>query len=320
MESEPLTDSQVAALLRDVTSDEPSDGTLAGDFRVSVAGAQEKTALLRRRGRWHIPLGSTPTTHIFKLPLGLVGNVRADMSDSVENEWLCAKLLTQLGFEVAPSEMAQFGAQKVLVVERFDRRWMEGTRWIARLPQEDFCQATGTPGELKYESDGGPGIRASLGLLAGGSRSGPDSLHFALTQLAFWLMAATDGHAKNFSLFLERGGGYRMTPLYDVLSIWPIIGNDPNQVSPHRAKQAMALKGKNTHYGLQEIHSRHWQALAKQSGVPDAFEQMVALVLQVPWALEQVAHALPKEFPPRVFKAIQRGMLVQAEKFFAELA
>ena len=319
IDSTPLTDSQVEALLGDVTSDGTGEASLANDFRISIAGAQEKTALLRIGQRWHLPAGATPTTHIFKLPLGLVGNMRADMSDSVENEWLCATLLVALGFNVAPTQMDQFGRRKVLVVERFDRRWMDGTRWIARLPQEDFCQATGTPGDLKYESDGGPGIRAGLALLAGGNNAKADSLRFVLAQLAFWLMAATDGHAKNFSIFLERGGGFHMTPLYDVLSAWPIIGNGPNQVSPRRARLSMALRRKNTHYPLHEIHTRHWEALARQSGVPEAFDQMVALVLQVPDALERVAAQLPQGFAPRVFKPIRTGMLAQAEKFIAEL-
>lgn len=147
--SQPLTDAQIEALLHDVTDDASGADSLLADFRISIAGAQEKTALLRVGGRWHLPLAATPTTHIFKLPLGLVGNMRADMTDSVENEWLCHTLLALLGFDVAKTDMGQFGRQKVLVVERFDRRWMDGSRWIARLPQEDFCQATGTPGDLK---------------------------------------------------------------------------------------------------------------------------------------------------------------------------
>lgn len=315
VDSTPLTETQLETFLRDVTNDAPDANSLVADFRISIAGAQEKTALLRIGDCWHMPHGATPTTHIFKLPLGLVGNMRADMSDSVENEWLSHQLLMLLGFEVAPTDMAQFGHQKVLVVERFDRRWMDDGQWIARLPQEDFCQATGMPGDLKYESDGGPGIRAALALLGGSNQAKPDSLRFALTQLAFWLMAAIDGHAKNFSIFLERGGGYRMTPLYDVLSAWPIIGNGANLVSPRRAKLAMALRGKNTHYHLHEIQNRHWQALALQSGVPDAFDHMVALVLQVPHALEQAAALLPPGFPRPVFNAIQRGMTAQAERF-----
>lgn len=293
-----------------------------GDFRISIAGAQEKTALLWHQGRWRRPLGATPTTHIFKLPLGLVGNLRADMSGSVENEWLCARLLGLLGFPVADCDIATFGERKVLSVKRFDRALQlppDRPPWLARLPQEDFCQALGMPGALKYESDGGPGIRAILRQLDGSSHAGADKLVFVKAQLAFWLMAATDGHAKNFSIFLERGGGYRLTPLYDVLSAFPVIGGAADQIAPQRAKLAMALRGKNAHYGLREIQTRHWRELARQSGVPDAFDQMTGLVLQVPHALEQMQALLPGDFPPGLFASIRGGMLAQAERFADEL-
>ncbi|MDP1743101.1 type II toxin-antitoxin system HipA family toxin [Polaromonas sp.] len=299
---------------------------LTDALRISIAGAQEKTALLWHQGQWCRPVGATPTTHIFKLPLGLVGNMRADMSDSVENEWLCAQILAQLGLPVADSEMARFGQRKVLVVERFDRALQhpqDRAPWIARLAQEDFCQALGVAGERKYENEGGPGIRAILRQLDNSRRADQDKLAFVKAQLAFWLMAATDGHAKNFSIFLERGGGYRMTPLYDVLSVWPIMGTGPNQVHPRRAKLAMAIRSnlgsKNTHSHLHEIRTRHWQLLAQQSGVPDAFDHMVAMVLLVPDALERVAAQLPAGFPQRVFKTIRAGMLAQADQFIAEL-
>ncbi len=292
------------------------------DFRISIAGAQEKTALLRHAGKWWRPLHATPTTHIIKLPLGLVGNMRADMHASVENEWLCARLLSLLGFTVAPCEIATFGLRKVLVVERFDRLLESppgAPPWLARLPQEDFCQALGVAGPRKYESDGGPGVRDILRILDTSAEAASDKLTFVLALLAFWVMAATDGHAKNFSIFLERGGGYRLTPLYDVLSAWPIIGNGPNQVSPRRAKLAMALRSKNVHYHLHEIQTRHWQALALQSGVPDAFDRMVSMVLQVPLVLEQAQAELPVDFPPAVFASIRRGMLAQAGRFVDQL-
>ena len=319
MDSTALSDAQIETMLNDVSSDAPNDKSPARDFRISIAGAQEKTALLRVGQRWHVPHGATPTTHIFKLPLGVVGNMQADMSDSVENEWLCSKILAQLGFDVAQSDIGQFGQQKALVIERFDRRLMDGGRWIARLPQEDFCQATGTPGDLKYESDGGPGMLAGLALLSGSANAKADSLRFVMAQLAFWLLAATDGHAKNFSIFIERGGNYRLTPLYDVLSAWPVIGRGRNQIAPQRAKLAMAVRGKSPHYRLQEIRPRHWQALALRTGAPDAFEHLVALVLQVPHALDAVAQQLPLSFPPRVFKTIQTGMTAQAQRFMDQL-
>ena len=109
----------------------------ASDFRISLAGAQEKTALLYHRGRWWRPTGATPTTHILKLPLGLIGALQIDMKGSVENEFLCSRLMQYLGLATARCEIVEFGDRKVLSVERFDRRRQEGG-WIARLPQEDF--------------------------------------------------------------------------------------------------------------------------------------------------------------------------------------
>lgn len=201
IDAQPLNDSEVGRVLAAV----PSERTLGLDgdddlFRLSLAGAQEKTALTRVDGRWCRPHGATPTTHILKLPMGLVGGSRrVDLSDSVENEWLCSQILHRLGLPVAHTEMAEFDGQKALVVERFDRAWMDDGRWIARLPQEDFCQALGLPPSRKYEKDGGPGMAACLKLLAGSTDADGDRLSFLLTQFAFWLMAATDGHAKNHS-------------------------------------------------------------------------------------------------------------------------
>jgi len=317
---EPLDEAEVARYLRGVTS-ENNFGQLEAeeDFRISIAGAQEKTALLWQDGSWQRRLGATPTTHIFKLPRGLVGNMRANMQDSVENEWLCMQIMTQLGFSIAHTEMANFDGQKVLIVERFDRRRVENGKWIARLPQEDFCQATGTAPAHKYESDGGPGIAQSLEILGGSRQAAQDKLTFALTNLAFWLLAATDGHAKNFSIAILPGAEYQMTPLYDILSAWPIIGGRSDQIPLQRASLAMSLRGKSPHRKLQEIQTRHWQELAQQTGHPEAFSAMISLVHAVPDALSQIEHLLPAEFPEYIWHSIREGMLGQQRKFLLGL-
>lgn len=323
VEAEPLDDAGVEQALDKALS----GGRLAGqeaqdEFRISIAGAQEKTALLWHAGRWSLPRGATPTTHIFKLPLGLIGNLRFDMRDSVENEWLCGRLLARLGLPVAESQLARFGRHKVLVVERFDRMLAQppgAPGWIMRLPQEDFCQALGQPADLKYESAGGPGMQAILRQLQLGTRPQADVIVFLKAQLAFWLLAAVDGHAKNFSIFLERGGTFRLTPLYDVLSAWPIIGNGASQLHFNRAKLAMAVRSKNAHYNLREIHARHWEFLAGQSGAPGAFDSMVALALQMPQALDEVAAELPSDFPHHVFDTVRAGALRMAQAFIDEL-
>ena len=290
------------------------------DLRISIAGAQEKTALLRRGKRWYKPLGATPTTHILKLPMGLVGNMQADMRDSVENEWLCARLMNHLDLPTASCEIATFGARRVLVVERFDRalqRVSPRGEWIARLPQEDFCQALGVPSALKYEADGGPGMRAVLRLLDGSSNAAADKYRFVKAQVTFWLLAATDGHAKNFSLFHERGGTYRLTPFYDVISAWPIIGTGPNRIEWRKARLAMAVRSKNAHWKLAEIRPAHWDLIAKQAGVGDSRAIRQELADTIPAAITSVSAELPTDFPPRVADSIFAGMNAGRERLLS---
>ncbi len=322
VDATPLTNKQVEQALRNVAAP-PAPGHRAGtedDFRISIAGAQEKTALLQMGGAWHRPQGATPTTHILKLPLGIIGNFRGDFSHSLENEWLCAQLLHQLGIPVADTSIATFGTQKALVVERFDRRWV-GTKnaWIARLPQEDFCQATGRAPTHRYESDGGPSIKEILDILSASASAEVDRATFVLAQLAFWLLAATDGHGKNFSIHLLPDGAFTLTPLYDVLSAWPVIGRGANQLQLQDAKLAMAVTGQSRHYRLVEIQARHWHNLALRVSGSGLWSHMQRLVESIPEALDKVASRLPRDFPDAVISKIRTGMLSQARKFLAAM-
>jgi len=329
IDASPLSETDVEQTLRDVVA--PAMLRQDGDteFRISLAGAQEKTALLRMGQVWHRPRGSTPTTHILKLPLGTIGGFQGDFSDSVENEWLCGQFLRHLGFSVADATMARFGEQRTLVVKRFDRRWLgvdedEVERkkfrpgratWIARLPQEDFCQATGQPPSQKYEAGGGPSMAACLALLANSDNSTEDRSVFVLAQLAFWLLAATDGHAKNFSINHRVGATFSMTPLYDVLSAWPIIGHGRNQLPIKKATLAMAVRGARAHYKLGEIQSRHWEALATRTGIPGLWNRMLGLVEGASGAFDRLEKELPEAFPERVFATIRDGVRNQAQRF-----
>ncbi|MGE8579733.1 MAG: HipA domain-containing protein, partial [Burkholderia contaminans] len=256
---------------------------------------------------------------IFKLPLGRVGNMQADMRTSVENEWLCSTLVAAYGLPVAPCEIGRFDDQKALIVERFDRRPSRDRTWILRLPQEDMCQATGTPAGAKYESDGGPGIETIMGILANSADAARDRMNFFVTQLVFWVLAAIDGHAKNFSIAHLPGNTYRSTPLYDVLSAHPIIGTRRNQLPPRRARLAMAVCGKNRHYVIGEIQPRHWIAQGRRVGLTedDVHAAMAAVVARTEPAIAKAAAQIPAEFPADVADAIFEGMRRQARKLGA---
>lgn len=319
VQAEPLSDAQVAQVIRSTVQPAAyGDREVRDDFRISIAGAQEKTALTFWQGRWCRPLGATPTTHIFKLPMGVIGNLQLDMRHSVENEWLCAQLVAAFGLPVAHCEMLQFEDQKILGVERFDRRWGQGEQ-LLRLPQEDMCQATGTSPVLKYEADGGPGVDRIMALLDGSAERERDRYRFFMAQLLFWMLSATDGHAKNFSLFLRAQGAFEMAPLYDVLSVYPMLGEGPGKLSVHRARMAMAVRSKNAHWQVNKILLRHWQAVGARYGIvsPRGFgvDDLIEKAVQhTPAAVQLVQTQLPQGFPMEVAEPIFNGLLDAAQR------
>lgn len=303
VEGTPVSDAEIEALLGNLTV-APLGLVGDDDFRISLAGAQEKTALLFWQGRWHKPLGSTATTHILKPQIGRLPN-GLDLSFSVENEFLCLKLAKALALPSAEVEMAQFGDKRVLVVERFDRRWTSDHR-LLRLPQEDCCQALGVSPTRKYESDGGPGIRDLLTLLKASDAPEADQRLLLKTMVVFWLMGATDGHAKNFSLHLIPGGGFRLTPLYDVLSAQPSV--DDGHIQRNKMRLAMAV-GKNRHYVISGIVPRHFIETAAQAGIGAVLvEDVFSDILDVaPQAMDAVRAGLPEGFPADLSASVFEG-------------
>lgn len=308
IEAQPLTETAVAAELSGVTATR-AFADEEHEFRISIAGAQEKTALLRHNGKWCRPIGSTPTTHIFKLPLGLVGNRQADMRTSVENEWLCARIISAYGLPIANCEIATFGSHKALVVERFDRQLHSSGKFWLRLMQEDFAQATGTPWHRKYQADGGPGAMDLARTLQGAVDPQRDLTTLFQSQLLFFVLAATDGHAKNFSIRLLPHGRYQLTPLYDVLSAWPVIGKKANEIPPEKVKLAMALPGQKPHYLVKNIQRRHFEVLGAKIGLGGrtgaAIDDLLAKTADV---IATVQRELPKGFPAGLLDRVLQGM------------
>ncbi|MCD6920818.1 type II toxin-antitoxin system HipA family toxin [Escherichia coli] len=226
------------------------------DFRISVAGAQEKTALLRIGNDWCIPKGITPTTH------------------------------------------------------SFDRRWNTERTVLLRLPQEDMCQTFGLPSSVKYESDGGPGIAQIMAFLMGSSEALKDRYDFMKFQVFQWLIGATDGHAKNFSVFIQAGGSYRLTPFYDIISAFPVLGGTGIHISDLKLAMGLnASKGKKT--AIDKIYPRHFLATAKVLKFPEVqmHEILSDFARMIPAALDNVKTSLPTDFPENVVTAVETNVL-----------
>lgn len=303
IESIVLTEKEIEKILLNYLSFSP-DRDLLADFRISLAGAQEKTALLFHQGKWHKPLNSTPTSHIFKLPMGIVGQGQIDLSESCENEWLCLRILQKFGLNVPLAELWQFGQGKALVVERFDRRWSQDNQQLIRLPQEDMCQALNIAPARKYESDGGATMVDIMRLLSGSANPQGDRQAFFKAQILFWLLCAIDGHTKNFSLFLEPNNRYRLTPFYDVISAYPLI--KPKGLQKQKIKLAMAWHGETKHYLWAKIQLRHIFATAKAVGlsaqvVEDILDDICACV----GLIEEIDY---RHLPISIYEPILTGL------------
>lgn len=304
IEGEPVSDRAIAKILDDLTIN-PLGLDDSEHFRISLAGVQDKTAFLHHDGQWLKPDGATPTSHIFKPQIGKLPGSTIDFSNSVENEYLCLTFLRALGFETANVEIQTFGRKRVLVVERFDRTHARDGR-LLRQPQEDFCQALSVPWAKKYENDGGPGIIDCLELLGASDEVTLDRQAFLKAVIAFWLLGATDGHAKNFSVFLYPGGGFRLTPLYDVLSVQPVV--DARQLTRNRYRMAMAV-GDRRHYQVESIMPRHfYQTGAKASLDEGTIRGLFAqLVADAPEAVRATKASLPRWFPKDLASSIFAG-------------
>lgn len=217
-----LTEDEVGKRLRELRIDEatwlgPDTGDMPrrlGEF--SLAGRQRKTALLNEDGRWGVPHGRVPTTHILKPPVERFEECR--LHDQEVNEHLCLAAAREAGLVVAESSVRSFGGERAIVLRRYDRRRTDG-RWN-RIHQEDLCQALSVMPGAKYQREHGPGVERIAGFFRSSMTARvarETTIRFADALAWTWIVGSPDGHAKNYSILIS-GRDLRLAPLYDVSS------------------------------------------------------------------------------------------------------
>lgn len=257
----------------------PAAGRAGGDTgQFSLAGAQPKTALYQSpSGRWGVPTGRMPTNRILKPPtLGL--------DDLAYNEHFCLLLARQLGMPAAISGVQRFGEEIAIVVERYDRQEVNEV-WV-RVHQEDLCQTSGILPTRKYEADGGPTVVQIHELLRESSSKSEEDCDRFVDAVAFnWLIAATDAHAKNYSVLHALGPQLRMAPLYDIITILPYP-----QLNHEKSTLAMSIAGERQ---ISKINAGHWRLLAKQTGMNPNYcvDRVHELALRIPAAVDALNRA-----------------------------
>lgn len=242
-----LTEKEIADRLRALKEDHAAWRLPRDTGQFSLAGAQPKTALLYDKGRWGVPSGRTPTTHILKPPTG-------NFDGHAENEHICLGLARAVGLPAAQSRVEHFEKEVAIVVERYDR--LRHGNDIIRVHQEDACQALAVQPTRKYQNEGGPGVVEIVELLRTHSSDREVDVDTFIKAVAFnWLIAGTDAHAKNYSLLIADGPRVRLAPLYDIASILPYDEFDLRKV-----KMAMKIGGE---YRLDDIGKRQWDRCAR---------------------------------------------------------
>ena len=97
------------------------------------------------------------------------------------------------------------------------------------------------------------------------------------------------------------------------------MGTSAYQLSPFKAKMAMAVRTKNTHWIMREITRRHWLTLGAEYGVVTPDGRGVAalldeLVTRTPEVVRTVRAMLPQQFPTKVADHILNGLQAMAAK------
>lgn len=286
----PITDRELAERLADLRRSAASGGVpLSEHGQWSLAGAQAKLALAYEDGQWGVPFGSVPTTHIVKP--AIPGFEKFDAY-----EVTCLRAARQLGLSTAQAWLQPLAdGTHAAVVVRYDRvPGSDGS--IARVHQEDLCQALAYPAWQKYERDGGPGLRqigALIGRLPVHLRE--DSALRLFDALAFnYAIAGTDGHARNFSLLLS-GPDAVLAPLYDLNSALPYTrpwGKRFDSASKLHSSFVLGSTDAFTRVGVDD-----WQTVGSYLGLDGdaALDRVRSMVVRVPEAFEAASNAVASE-------------------------
>ena len=229
---------------------------LGSDMRLSLAGAQDKTAVIIIDGKIALPEKDVPTTHILKPAI-------ADFKETIENEYICLKSAEKLGIKVPKIQIGHANSTKYFLIERYDRKIENGK--LKRIHQEDFCQAYNIPSAYKYQAEGGVNFKQCFELLRKTSRPAV-SIKQCIELITFnFLIGNNDAHGKNFSI-LHHDGLMEFAPAYDILSsgVYPELSK----------KMAMKIGG---YYEPDKILPRHFERFADDVGI--SYTQLKKIII-----------------------------------------
>ena len=255
---------------------------LGSDKRLSLAGAQDKTAIVIINGNVAIPKDNVPSTHIVKPAIN-------GLSETIENEYLCMKVAEKLGIQIPYIKICQANNTQYLLIERYDRKINDGK--IKRIHQEDFCQASNIASAYKYQAEGGVDFKRCIEILKRTTRPAVSIKQFVELMIFNYLIGNNDAHGKNFSILHYDNGEIVFAPAYDILctSVYPELSS----------KMAMKIGG---YYESDKIYLRHFERMAKDIGI--SYTQVKKILINQCEILPDIVKEVSQSFKNTIGKDI----------------
>ncbi len=290
-----ISDDELERLLSELPSKPLAIG-LDGNVRLSLAGAQDKTALLFIGDKAHKPSHGIPSTHILKPNI-------ASFEETVANEYICLQTAERMGIKVPRIDIKTVGNTPYFLIQRYDRSYSDNK--VERVHQEDFCQALNIQCVRKYEKDGGPSFKQCFELLAHCDSQLTAKLELMNRVIFNYLIGNNDAHGKNFSFLYKQAKNVELSPAYDILctQVYPGISTE------------MAMR-----IGKQYIHAqvklKDWQLFAKDCNID--FNLLRTTILsqaeQLPETLQNVIESFDNRIGKKILDIVHQNIkLVKKE-------
>ncbi len=272
--------------------------------RLSLAGAQDKCAILFDGKKYFIPQGASPSSHISKFEI-------ADYRNIPVYEYFMIMLAKSVGLPVVQVDLKKIDDHYYLLIKRYDRILGE-KKVIERLHQEDFCQALGVGYERKYEQQGGPSFSECYRLVQRIVQNPiKDSENLLRWQIFNVLAGNSDAHAKNISLLYNRDNQISLAPFYDLVCTRAIEHID--------SELAFSVGGE---FNPDKITLKHWEKLAgdcdiKLQYLEKMVDQMSESLLENLPAVTKNFHELHGQYP--ALQRVTNVITKQCRKKFSRL-
>ena len=295
IEGKILSDDELTKYIEELPERPLATGT--DEIRLSLAGAQDKTAVVLIGDKIGLPFKNVPTTHILKPAI-------KDFRESVENEYICMKAAQKTGIKVPDVQIRNVNKINYFLIERYDRKTFAGK--IKRIHQEDFCQACNISSIYKYENEGGISYQKCFEVLRKTSKPALEIKRFTKLIIFNYLIGNSDAHGKNFSLLHNDDGTTELAPAYDILctEAYKELSN----------KMAMKIGG---YYERKQIYPRHWERFADDADISytqfkkTLKEQASALPEIVENVIQNCENSIGKEILSAVNKNCQKVLKYQ---------